>query len=76
MSMLCKKAWQTCLLEYSSPNITHNHLTPKINLIKVMPLMDKGGVVYIYNGLLLSQQKERYLAILNDVDGVTGYYAK
>ena len=32
--------------------------------------------VYIYNGILLSHQKEWNLAICNNVDGTTVYYAK
>ena len=33
-------------------------------------------MVYIYNGILLSQWKEWNLAICNDMDGARGYYAK
>ena len=38
--------------------------------------MDKEDVVYIYNRVFLGNQKERYLAICNYVDGTGGYYAK
>ena len=38
--------------------------------------MDKEGVVYIYNEVLLSNQKEWNLVICNYVDGTRGYYAK
>ena len=38
--------------------------------------MDKEDVVYIYNGVLLGNQKEWNLAICNYVDGAGGYYAK
>ena len=38
--------------------------------------MDKEEVVYIYNGVLLSDQKEWNLAICNYMDGTRGYYAK
>ena len=38
--------------------------------------MDKEDVVYIYNGVLLSNQKEWNLAICNYVGGTGGYYAK
>ena len=38
--------------------------------------MDKEGVVYVYNGILLSQQKEENLALCRDVDGDRGYHAK
>ena len=31
---------------------------------------------YIYNGVLLDNQKERNLTICNYVDGTGGYYAK
>ena len=33
-------------------------------------------MVFIYNGILLSHQKNSNLAICNDVDGSRGYYAK
>ena len=33
-------------------------------------------VVHIYNGLLLSHQKEWNLAICNNMDGTRGYNAK
>ena len=32
--------------------------------------------VYVYNGILLSHQKEWNLAICSDVDGARVYYAK
>ena len=38
--------------------------------------MDKEDVVYIYNGVLLGNQKEWNHAICNYVDGAGGYYAK
>ena len=38
--------------------------------------MDKEEVVYIYNGVLLGNQKEWNLAICDYVDGTRGYYAK
>ena len=38
--------------------------------------MDKEDVVYIYNGVLLSNQKEWNLAICNYVDVTGVYYAK
>ena len=38
--------------------------------------MVKEDVVYIYNGILLSHQKEWNLAICNDLDGAREYYAK
>ena len=38
--------------------------------------MDKENVVYIYNGVFLSNQKDWNLAICNYVDGTGGYYAK
>ena len=38
--------------------------------------MDKEDVVYIYSGVLLGNQKEWNLAICNNVDGATVYYAK
>ena len=38
--------------------------------------MGKEDVVYIYNGVLLGDQKEWNLAICNYVDGIRGYYAK
>ena len=38
--------------------------------------MDKEDVVYIYNGILLGDQKEWNLAICNNVDGTRVYYAK
>ena len=38
--------------------------------------MDKEDVVYIYNVLLLSDQKEWNLAICNTVDETRVYYAK
>ena len=40
--------------------------------------MDKEDVIYIYNGVLLGNQKEWNLAICNYMDGTTwiGYYAK
>ena len=38
--------------------------------------MDKEDMVYAYNGILLSDQKEWNLAICNDVDGTRMYYAK
>ena len=38
--------------------------------------MDKEDVVYMYNGILLGNQKEWNLAICNNVDGISVYYAK
>ena len=38
--------------------------------------IDKEDVVYMYNGVLLSNQREWNLAICNYVDGTGGYYAK
>ena len=38
--------------------------------------MDKEDGVYIYNGVLLGNQKEWNLAICNYMDGTGGYYAK
>jgi len=38
--------------------------------------MHSEDVVYIYNGILCSHQKNRNLAICNDVDRTRGYYAK
>ena len=38
--------------------------------------MDKEDVVYIYNGVLLSNQNEWNLTICKYVDGTGGYYAK
>ena len=38
--------------------------------------VDKEDVVYVYNGILLSHQKEWNFAIWIDVDGTRGYYAK
>ena len=38
--------------------------------------VDKEDVVYIYNGVLLSNQKEWNPAISNHVDGAREYYAK
>ena len=38
--------------------------------------MDKEDVVYLYNGVLLGNQKKWNLAICNHVDGTGGYYAK
>ena len=38
--------------------------------------MDKKEVVDIYNGVLLGHNRERNLAICNDMDGTRVYYAK
>ena len=38
--------------------------------------MDKEGVVYIYNGISLSREKEWNLAICNNLGGARVYYAK
>ena len=38
--------------------------------------MDKEDVVFIYNGILLGDQKERNLAIGNNVVGIRVHYAK
>ena len=38
--------------------------------------MDKKDVIYIYNGILLGNEKEWNPAICNNVDGTRGYYAK
>ena len=38
--------------------------------------MDKEDVVYIYNGILLDNEKEWNLAICNNVDRTGGYYAE
>ena len=38
--------------------------------------MDKEDVVYIYNWILLSLQKERNFTICNDRDGARVHYAK
>ena len=38
--------------------------------------MDEEGVVYIYNGILLSHQKEQKFAIFNNKDRLGGHYAK
>ena len=38
--------------------------------------MDKGGVVYIYSGILLSHEKEQNFAICSNMDGLGEHYAK
>ena len=38
--------------------------------------MDTGDVVYVYNGVVLGNDKELNLAICGNVDGTGGYYAK
>ena len=38
--------------------------------------MDKEDVVYIYDGILLGNEKEWNLAICSNMDGTGGYYAK
>ena len=38
--------------------------------------MDKEDVAYMYNGILLGDEKEWNLAICNNVDGTGVYYAK
>ena len=38
--------------------------------------MDKEDVVYIYDGVLLGNQKEWNRVICNNVDGTRRYYAK
>ena len=38
--------------------------------------LDKEDVVYIHNGILLSDQKEWNLANCNNMDGTRMYYAK
>ena len=38
--------------------------------------MDKEDVVYIYNGILHSNEKEWNLAICDKMNGPRGYYAK
>ena len=38
--------------------------------------MNREEVAYIYNGILLSHQKEWNLAICNNMDGARMYYAK
>ena len=43
--------------------------------ISINGWIDKEDVVYIYNGVLLGNQKEWNLAICNHVDGTGGYYA-
>ena len=37
--------------------------------------MDKDGMVYVYNGILLSHKKECNFAICDNIDGPGGYYA-
>ena len=44
--------------------------------ISIHRWMDKEDMVYIYNGVLLGNQKELNLAICNYVDGTRGFYAK
>ena len=36
--------------------------------------MDREDVVFMYSGILLSHEKERNLAICNDLDGARVYY--
>ena len=38
--------------------------------------MDKEDVTHIYNGILLSHEKEGNPVICNNVDGLWGHYAK
>ena len=38
--------------------------------------MDKEDVVYMYNGILHSHEKEGNLAICNNLDGSWGHYAE
>jgi len=38
--------------------------------------MDKGGVEYIHNGMLLSHKKEQTIAICDDMDGAREHNTK
>ena len=62
------------------PNVYSSNVHHSQNMERAqMPIdwwRDKEDVVYIYNGMLLSHQKEWNLAICNDMVGTRGYYAK
>ena len=59
---------------YSS-NINNSQIMERTQM-SIKWWMDKEDVVYIYNGILLSDQKEWNLAICNNIDGTRVYYAK
>ena len=56
-------------------SITYNSQTMEAAQVSIDWWMDK-DVVYIYDGISLSHQKEWNLAICKDVDGARMYYAK
>ena len=57
-------------------SIIYNSQIMEVAQLSTEGWMDKEDVVYIYNGVLLGNQKEWNLAICNYVDGTGGYYAK
>ena len=57
-------------------NIINNSQIMEIAQMSIDWWMVKEEVVSIYNGILLSHQKEWNLTICNDVDGARDYYAK
>ena len=59
---------------YSS--IIHNSQSMERAQMPIDGWMDKEDIVYIYNGVLLGNQKEWNLAICNYVDGTGEYYVK
>ena len=59
---------------YSSTN--NNSQSMEKAQMSIYGWMDEEDVIYIYNGVLLGNQKEWNLAICNYVDGIREYYAK
>ena len=54
----------------------HNSQDMEATKVSINRQMDKEDGVPIYNGILLSYEKERNLAICDNMDGPRKYYAK
>ena len=74
-----EKKWNTNSKRYMHPNVHSNTIYNSQNMEATQMLiyrrMDKGDVVYIYNGILLSHIKEWNSAIFSNMDGPIEYYA-
>ena len=69
----------TDLKGYVHPNVYSSTISNSLIMerapMSINRWMDKEDVVYIYNGMLLGNEKEWNLATCSNVDGTGGYYA-
>ena len=77
---MSKENENTNLKRYNNLNvhssIIYNSQNMEVTQVTIDRWMDKEDVVYIHNGILLSNKKEWNSDICSNMDGLGGHYAK